>query len=324
MCSIYLPPSAPTDIKKLDQLVDQLSKPFILMGDFNSHHTLWGCRNTNDKGRTIEEFITNHDLVLLNDKSSTYLHPATGSYSSLDPTICSPAIFPYFNWKVADDLHGSDHFPIQVSEVGPSVQQRPQHWKLNKANCEQFRVHCEQSIHPNAFEDCENPAELLYSAAEKTIPRTSTNPKHRNKPWFNDDCKKAIAERKSVLRQFNLRPTQENLSKFKIARAKARRTIEQSKRASWRQYISGLNSRVSVKKTWDTIRKINGKSSSLNVGHLNVGDDVVTSKADIADALADTFAEKSSSNYSTAFQKFQSTKEETKLNLKSNNNEHLQ
>ena len=63
------------------------------------------------------------------------------------------------------------------------------------------------------------------------------------------------------------------------------------------------------------IRKINGKNSSLNVGHLNVGD-VVTSKTDIADALANTFAEKlSSSNYSAAFQKFQSTKEKTKLNL---------
>ena len=229
------------------------------MGDFNSHNTLWGCIDTNDKGRTIEEFITKQDLVLLNDKSSTYLHHATGSYSSLDLTICSPGIFPDFNWNVVDDLHGSDHFPIQVSEVGPSVQQRPQHWKLHKANWEQFRVQCEQSIHPNAFEECENPAELftalLYSAAEKSIPRTSTNPKHPNKPWFNDECKQAITERKSVLRQFNLRPTQENLSKFKIARAKARRTIKQSKRASWRQYVSRLNSRSSVKKTWDMIRK---------------------------------------------------------------------
>ena len=326
LCSVYLPPSSPIDIKKLDHLINQLPKPFIVMGDFNSHHTLWGCTNTNDKGRIIEDFITKHDLVLLNDKSSTYLHPATGSYSSLDLTICSPGIFPDFNWKVVDDLHGSDHFPIHVSEVGLSVQQRPQRWKLHKANWEQFRVHCEQTIHPNAFEDCENPTELftslLYSAAEKSIPRTSTNPKHPNKPWFNDECKKAIVERKSIFRQFNLRPTQENLLKFKIARAKARRTIKQSKRASWRQYVSRLNSRSSVKKTWDMIRKINGKNSSLNVRHMNVGDDVVTSKADIADVLADTFAKKSSSsNYSTSFKKFKDTKEKTKLNFKSNNNE---
>ena len=326
LCSVYLPPSSPVDIKKVEHLINQLPKPFILMGDFNSHHTLWGCIDTNDKGRIIEDFITDHDLVLLNDKSSIYLHPATGSYSSLDLTICSPGIFPEFTWKVCDDLHGSDHFPIQVSEVGPSVQQCPQRWKLHKANWEQFRVQCEQSIHPNVFEECENPAELftslLYSAAEKSVPRASSNPKHPNKPWFNDECKQAIEERKSILRQFNLRPTQENLSKFKIARAKARRTIKQSKHASWRQYVSRLNSRSSVKKTWDMIRKINGKNSSLNVGHMNVGDDVVTSKADIIDVLADTFAKKSSSsNYSTSFQKFKDTKEKTKLNFKSNNNE---
>ena len=121
LCSVYLPPSSPIDARKLDNLINQLPKPFILMGDFNSHHSLWGCTDTNDKGQNIEEFITKHDLVLMNNKSSIYLHPATGSYSSLDLTICSPGIFSDFTWKVCDDLHGSDHFPIQVSEVGPSV-----------------------------------------------------------------------------------------------------------------------------------------------------------------------------------------------------------
>ena len=48
------------------------------------------------------------------------------------------------------------------------------------------------------------------------------------------------------------------------------------------------------------IKKINGKNSTSNVGHLNAGDDVVASKTDIADVLADTFAAKSSSsNYKT-------------------------
>ena len=82
------------------------------MGDFNSRHTLWGCTDTNVMGRIIEDFITKHDLVLLNDKSSTYLHSATSSYSSLDLTKCNPGIFPDFNWKAVDDIHGSDHLPI--------------------------------------------------------------------------------------------------------------------------------------------------------------------------------------------------------------------
>ena len=43
LCSLYLPPRSPIDKRKLDNLIGQLSKPFMLMGDFNSHHGLWGC-----------------------------------------------------------------------------------------------------------------------------------------------------------------------------------------------------------------------------------------------------------------------------------------
>ena len=55
--SIYLPHSSPIDDKKLHSIINQLPTPFIIMGDFNSHHTLWGCGDTNDRGRTIEDFI---------------------------------------------------------------------------------------------------------------------------------------------------------------------------------------------------------------------------------------------------------------------------
>ena len=189
ICSVYFPPSIPIDSNKLDELIDQLPKPFILMGDFNAHSSLWGCRDTNVKGRQVEDFICKHDLCLLYDKTYTYLHPATGSYSSLDLTLCSPEVASDFIWRVDDDLHGSDHFPILLSEVGPFIQQHPARRKLHKANWEQFEICCEQSIDLSAFHNSESPAELftslIYSAAEKSIPRTSTSPRHPNRPWFN-------------------------------------------------------------------------------------------------------------------------------------------
>ena len=67
------------------------------------------------------------------------------------------------------------------------------------------------------------------------------------------------------------------------------------------------------------IRKINGKNSSLNVGHMNVGDDV-TSKADILGVLADTFAKK----FFNLFDVISKTKRHQRKNqtyFKSNNNE---
>ena len=70
------------------------------------------------------------------------------------------------------------------------------------------------------------------------------------------------------------------------------------------------------------IRKINGKPSCQNVCHLNTDDGNVTSKTEIANTFAETFAEKSSpTNYSPKFRKFQNSKENVMLNFKSDNTE---
>ena len=118
----------------------------------------------------------------MNDtKSKTYLHPGTSTYSSLDLSLCSPAILPDFEWKVRDDLHGSDHFPIFISSTQPSSCERSKKWKLSKANWERFQVLCEQTITRDKFQDCEDPAKLftslLIDAAKQSVPQTSTKPK---------------------------------------------------------------------------------------------------------------------------------------------------
>ena len=38
----------------------------------------------------------------------------------------------------------------------------------------------------------------LIDISEKCMPKTSTNPKKSN-PWYNDDCKEAIKQRKQAL-----------------------------------------------------------------------------------------------------------------------------
>ena len=43
--------------------------------------------------------------------------------------------------------------------------------------------------------------ETVISIADETIPKTSTNPKHPGKPWFNDECKDAIKNCKKVVRK---------------------------------------------------------------------------------------------------------------------------
>ena len=75
-----------------------------------------------------------------------------------------------------------------------------------------------------------------------------------------------------------------------------------------------LNSRTTTKKTWDMIRKINGKGKPP-LRHLEANNTALEAPRDIADALAETFCKKSSSaNYSEKFQR-NKTREEKKKNL---------
>ena len=92
VCSIYLPPGDRFNMADIEHLISQLPKPFIIMGDFNSHSNGWGCRDTDQKGRIID-VINRNNLLLYNNKSYTYLHPGTGTYSDIDLTLADASIF---------------------------------------------------------------------------------------------------------------------------------------------------------------------------------------------------------------------------------------
>ena len=293
LCSIYIPPSSRLSTKDLDDLIPQLPSPFILLGEFNGHNILWGSKDINDKGRIIESFIDNHGLCLYNTKKPTYLHPATGTYTSLDLSICFPTLLLDYDWKVHDDLCGSDHFPVLLNNIGPDVDEPVSRWKLNKANWAQFQTLSTTRLLEDTVRKADDPIEpfasILINIAEETVPKTATKSKKAKKPWFTEDCKTAIKQRKGALRQFNNRPTHDNLNNYRIFRAKARRTIKEYKKKSWKQYVSKLNSRTSIKEVWDMVCKIQGKGKSSSLGHLNVNNKKVTSKKDISNTLAEKF-----------------------------------
>ena len=186
---------------------------------------------------------------------------------------------------------------------GPPSLERVQRRKLAKANWDQFQHLYSTRLHQSAISDADDPMSLVTSIlkdiAEESIPKTSAVPKRFNKPWFSDICKDAIKERNRVLERFQREPTEGNLNAYRIARAKARRDIRQSKKTSWRNYVSEMNSQTSVKSVWNRIRKIKGKDTSNTVHHLSVNDRDVMSYRDIANALADKLSHNSSSAFST-------------------------
>ena len=196
---------------------------------------------------------------------------------------------------------------------GPPSLERVQRWKLAKANWDQFQHLCSTRLQQSAIADADNPmsffTSFLKDIAEEPIPKTLAVPKRFNKPWFSDICKDAIKERNRALERFKREPTEGNLNAYRIARAKARRDIRHSKKTSWRNYVSKMNSQTSVKSVWNRIRKIKGKDTSNTVHHLSVND-------------RDVFSHNSSSAFSTdAFASVRKKAEKQTINFSSDNAE---
>ena len=60
ICSIYIPPLDAINESEINNILQQLPTPFILLCDFN---TMWGCRSTNHKGKTLENINTPESII---------------------------------------------------------------------------------------------------------------------------------------------------------------------------------------------------------------------------------------------------------------------
>jgi hypothetical protein len=215
-----------------------------------------------------------------------------GSYSAIvlsRLTVTDPSLLLDFSWKVHDDLCGSDHFPIILESLNSTVGERPTRYKFDKADWPLYEQMCREKLQKEIIRNATDPIlklnETVISIADETIPKTSANPMHPGKPWFNDDCKDAINNRKRAERRFGKHPILDNLCNIRLFRAKARRTLKQNRRTSCRNFVSKLNCHTTMNNVWNMVQKIKGKNNTTNVHHLKDGHDTLTSEQDISNIL---------------------------------------
>ena len=178
--------------------------------------------------------------------------------------MCSPSLFMDFTWRVEEDLHGSDHFPIILISHYHPPDDRPPKWQFHKADWNLFKDLCLEAFPQDDLDgslQLETFIDKLCEIANEI--KSNPNPKKPQKPWFSDECKEAIVEKKRSLRVFKRSPTNTYLQEYHIKRAKARQVIRANKKKSWREYVSKLNARTSIMKCWDMVRKNNRRRRSI-------------------------------------------------------------
>ena len=327
ICSLYLPPRSVSTLEQLSDLVNQLPPPVLLLGDFNAHSSAWGCRSTDQAGEIVENLMDEMNLCLLNDDQPTFLHPGNGALTAIDLSLSSPSLLLDLEWRVLGDQYGSDHFPLVITLTGQVPVQNQSRWIIKKADWEKYESLVIDSIREEVFEDIDDPiphlSELIVKAAMESVPTSSHSSYRVRRPWFDEECAKAIRLRKAALQRYKWHPDIEHRAAYKKTRADARKLIKKKKRDSWRNYVSQLNSNTNCKQVWDMIRKITGRRTSRVANHLKQSDGTIAEDApSIANCLAKTIAHNSSTNhYTLKFQRHKKIVESKVLSFRSQNDE---
>lgn len=299
ICNVYLPDINWT-IEQINNIIEQLSSPYVVMGDFNAHNTLWGSIKTDAKGRILEKWLERNDLALINTGSKTHFNTKSNNFSAIDLTIVSSDLLSKLTWSVDDDLHNSDHFPIYIQlDKQRSLRSVPIKWNTTKADWEKFRNSLKPPIEPSVrkITDC------ILVAANNSIPKSGGKPIKKVVPWWNEETKNITKAKKLALNKFKRSPTIENLIKFKKARAIARKTILKNKRDTWNQYTTTITPDTEIKTVWNKVKAVSGTNTGNAITSIQLENGSITEDpVEIANTIATHFEKVSNTeNYDPNF-----------------------
>ena len=294
ICSLYLSPNANINKEEVRDLIHQLPRPYLLMGDFNAKHPAWDLENPPDaRGRMIQSLMVEESIGLLNQGRPTHHYVQTNSLSAIDLCLSSVGILGDFQLEMEEDLHGSDHFPMLLTKANYSPQHHVPRWLINKANWEHFS---EATQKMTEIPDCEpleyynKVTETIIEGAIEAIPKSDGYYKLSPVPWWNANCSNLKKERLRAQKQMQRRPTVANRTNYKRIRAMFQRAQKDAQASSWKKYVSTVNSTTESGRVWKKINKIKGKHSPKPPPTLKINGQTISQPKEVATSLAEHYA----------------------------------
>nr|AAA74495.1 unknown protein [Drosophila teissieri] len=262
--STYISPTKNISDQTLQNTFNIQQTPSLITGDFNGWHPSWGSPTTNTRGKITQRFIDNTHLILLNDKSPTHFS-THNTYSHIDLTLCSPILAPHANWKILNDLHGSDHFPI-ITTLFPTTNtqkfNRP-FFKLKEANWDQYSAHTQQinekyPTSQNVNKEAAQINRIILYSANLSIPQTSPNAHPTG--FHGGTSTSTNCESKNNLRwkKLNRTITLENIIDYRRKNAKFRYELKKRKKEASSSFTSTIHPTTPSSKIWTNIRRFCG------------------------------------------------------------------
>ena len=308
--SIYIPPDQQIASNDLNNLINNINSPFILTGDFNAWSPLWGSLNTNLRGSIIEDFILTNNVCLLNDGSNTHFS-THNSFTAIDLSICSPNLFPTTEWRVINDLHNSDHFPILISIKSNNSQNKippkPSRFNCKLANWNVYQNHIlndTDKIAPssNINKETANITKIIRSSANRSIPVTNTRKRKKNVAWWSPKLGQLRDEKQIAWRFYRQNVNVNNLLDFKKKNAIFNKEKKKAKTKSFEKLTEKLSPNLDIGSIWKHVTVLTGTYTPYCLKMIESNNLIITDPQIMTNTFANNFSEQSNpSNFPAEF-----------------------
>jgi len=237
---------------KLTQAIQyaKRSKYELIMGiDSNAHHRMWGSTNNNPRGDKFEEFISTHNLQLLNDSSNpTYVKGLHKTH--IDLTLTSPKFTKLIqSWEVMPDDMLSDHKCLKTTVNTKGIQLEPKlvpnYSKVNWLGFHNDIVNETIEIVNSEIAsatDLDQITSTLTSIIQNALQANSTPLKipftHKKPSWWTEEVLEARKALRTAYHKWSKQPTQQLQTTYLECRSKFRKVLRAAKVTSWQEFTS--------------------------------------------------------------------------------------
>ena len=293
-------------------------KRSILVGDFNAHSKLWGCSETNNRGKIIEEILIENNLIVLNTGQSTHITSnQSNCHSVIDLSISSQDVALNARHNVTNSNMGSDHYATITTvneEVKIEYSLSMHLWKLKKADWKnykdisKFSLTKDTLITKNCDDTFNNIVDCITSIANQSIPcKNLKNTKNKSKrfrplPYWNDKCSEAIYKRNQYRNKMTKTRELSDYLEYKKQEAIVKQTLKTEAKTCWQAYCSELTDQTKLGSVWTWARRMNGIGTYSSIPTLTYNGSVAETNFEKANILAKTYENTSNTqNYNDKF-----------------------
>ncbi|CAG9790271.1 unnamed protein product [Diatraea saccharalis] len=275
---VYCPPrSGRFPINILKETIQSIRSPMLVMGDFNAHHTAFGCSNNKPRGIQIYDMLDELNMYILNDGQTTTLARPNQIASAIDIAFISPTLAPSADWSVYnEDTLGSYHFPTIVNlNIDHNIYDnsyRTEKFLYKKADWTGYTIKSGTYFTDIKYEQepllaYDKFCILLDRLRNEFIPvhKIDSNNKsklHKPMPWWNESCSNAVKEARFALQMYRRFPSIENYLLYKKIEASKKLIIKQEKAISWKNLCSSFDRNTPISCIWRFVKILNHKNSS--------------------------------------------------------------